>query len=45
MIEAMKIVRFAPERCKYWAQSFVRARPERGVGMSNERSRFEQLKS
>ena len=45
MIEGMKIARNAAERCERQAQSFVRARPEREVGMSNERtrSRFELL--
>jgi hypothetical protein len=36
MIEAMKVARFAAQRNECWAQSFVRARPKREVGMSNK---------
>ena len=42
MTEAMKIARFAAERCECWAQSFVRARPKREVGMSDERIRWDE---
>jgi hypothetical protein len=45
MIEAMKIARFAAERCECWAQSFVRARPKREVGMSNERTSNERTRA
>ena len=46
MIEAMKIARSAAEGRECWAQSFVRRRPKREVGMSNERtSRLDRLKT
>jgi hypothetical protein len=46
MSEVMKIARIATEGTEFWAQSFVRVRPKREVGMSNERtSPFERLKT
>jgi hypothetical protein len=46
MSEAVKIARFAADRCECWAQSFVRRKPKREVGMGNERtSSFERLKT
>jgi hypothetical protein len=46
MSVAMKIAPIAAEGSEFWAQSFVRVRPKREGGMSNERtSPFERLKT